>query len=247
MTIVKKVLFCLALLMMVTPFIQTRFLKIPEKPLRGMYVFSEEPQVKWFTWRKWFSGEFQDRFGKGIEDNVGFKSSLIRLRNQVDFSLFKLIHAEGFIAGKEDNLFEEDYILEYTGKYFIGKETLDKKLTRLKEVQQKLKSLGTNLFLVIEPGKASFCPEYIPNRYRPERRSMTNYGYLLAKASELNLDYLDLNKYFLSIKRYISVSPLFKIRNALEHLWGFSRGRHADEIHKDQSRSHHSGAQHRQD
>ncbi|MEI6455909.1 MAG: hypothetical protein WCO93_06435 [bacterium] len=200
MTAFKKILFILVLLLMLIPFIQNRLLRISEKPLRGMYQFSEKPELKLFTWAGWFSGEFQEKLRKSTEDNIGFKKTLIRIFNQIDFSLFKLIHAEGFIAGKKDFLFEEDYIHEYTGKYFIGKETINKKLSRLKEVQQELKSRGTTLLLVLEPGKASFYPEFIPSRYHPENRSLTNYDYLRERALQLELEYLDLNRYFLSLK-----------------------------------------------
>ena len=124
----------------------------------------------------------------------------------IGFLIFS--NADGFIVGKEGYLFEEDYILEYTGHYFIGKKTIDCKLHKLIEVKEQLKDQGIELMMVIEPGKASFYPEYIPDRYFAKGISLSNYQYIYQKCCQLGIPILDLNRYFLDLKA-TSPYPLF--------------------------------------
>jgi hypothetical protein len=205
---VKALLLFLILLVLTAPLLHFTF-KVPREPeLKGFYKKSEPPSLKLFTWHRWFSSWFQDEMATRLGDASGFRNSLIRISNQYDYSLFGQIHAEGFIRGKNRYLYEEDYIHEYTGKYFIGGAVLDRKLSRLKNVRDSLQAHNIPLFFVIEPGKASFFPEYIPERFRPDRRGPTNYAYILQKCKEMGLPVLDLNSYFLQ-RKDTAIYPLF--------------------------------------
>ena len=196
----KFFLFFLVLLVLLAPVLQS-WLKVAEEPaLKGFFKSSEPVSLKLFTWKGWFSGGFQEKFEPRVNGNIGFRKSLIRVANQYDYSLFGIIHAEGFVQGRERYLFEEDYIHEYTGRYFIGKAVIDRKLSRLKNVADSLRSHNIPFLLVFEPGKASFYPEYIPGRFSSEKKSQTNYVYFIQRSRELGLPFIDLNSYFLKMK-----------------------------------------------
>ncbi len=197
---IKVIILFLLLALLVISIIQFRLKLFREAPLTGYYSQSELPKLKYFTWTRWFSGEFQDQLSLRVNDNIGFRKSLIRISNQYDYSLFGIIHAKGFIQGKERYLFEEDYIHEYNGTYFIGQRTIDKKLSRLRNVMDSLRSYHIPLLLVYEPGKASFYPEYIPHRFHPDKREETNYDYFVKLSRDLGLTFTDLNSYFLQMK-----------------------------------------------
>lgn len=186
--------------LLLLPWAQTRFPLAEEPRLFGIFEKAAFPDVKYFTWKRWFAGAFQDKVSAQVNDNLGFRPTLIRINNQYDFSLFRIIHAEGFIAGKDGFLYEEDYIHEYTGNYFIGKPAIDKKIRRLKRVQEELQRRGLCLLFVIEPGKASFFPEHIPARYHPERRTLTNMDYMIHRLDDWKVNYIDLNKWYLAMK-----------------------------------------------
>jgi hypothetical protein len=158
------------------------------------------PDLKQLSWSSWFSGNFQEGFQKSIESHVGFKNTLTRLRNQYDYSLFGMTNAGRFLAGYNDVLFEDEYIFEYTGKYFIGRAPIDRKVDQLKDILPLLKSLDIDLIPVFLPGKASFFPEKIPAHFHPERRSLSNYEYFRMRFDQYNIPYLDLSKYFLGAK-----------------------------------------------
>ena len=204
----KNILLSLVLLLLLFPLLQSRTGLVKEKRLQGFFQLKEKPSLWSFTWKGWLRGNFQEEYSQRLEDHTGFRNSFIRIRNQVDYSLFGISHATGFIREKQGYLIEEDYIHEYTGKYFIGKTTIDRKLDRLKEVIEKLKENHTALILVFEPGKASFFPEYIPERFHPSDRSLTNYEYILSGLRRRQIPFLDLNHYFLLMKD-TSRYPLF--------------------------------------
>jgi hypothetical protein len=196
----KRSLLFLLMVLLLLPYLQTRFRLAREPGLYGISKNAALPNLKSFTWKNWFGSVFQEKYTAGLNDNLGLRNTLIRLNNQYDYSLFRIIHADGFIAGRKGFLYEEDYIHEFTGRYFIGKATLDRKIRRLKAVQEELKQRGTRLLFIIEPGKASFFPEYIPARFHPEQRTLTNMDYMKQRLDAAKAEYIDLNSWFLAMK-----------------------------------------------
>lgn len=204
----KNLLLFMILTLLVLPFSQSRFHVVQEQKLNGFFRLAPPPSFQEFTVERWFDGTFQEAMSVGTKDHVGFRNLLFRLNNEFDYRLFSTIHAQGFIEGKKGYLFEEDYIFEYLGRYFIGPEILENKLQKLDQVSRDLNGAGIPFVLVVEPGKASFYPEHIPDRYRPRDKSQSNYDYILRRSQELNIPAVNLNQYFLEMKdssRY----PLF--------------------------------------
>ena len=154
MRVIKSAFIILILLALSVSALQFGFQFVKEPALKGFFQLKEKPERKLFTWKAWFSSAFQDEFSSRLNDNIGLRNTLVRLNNQVDYSLFGLINAHGFIRGHEGYLYEEDYIHEYTGDYFIGKAVIDKKLARLKNVTDSLGSWHIPLLLVYEIGRA---------------------------------------------------------------------------------------------
>jgi len=221
MKTVKNLLILFILLLLLCSSFQYKYMFVQEKPLDGFYLQTDKPDLKYFTWHRWFSDDFQSEMQKRIEDRVGFRNSLYRVRNQVDFSFFNIVNAKGFIAGENGYLYEEDYIHEYKGEYFIGTGALDKKMVRLKNVYDSLKARNIELVIVFEPGKASILPEFIPERFRPKQRTLSNYEYIRKKAGTLGLPFLDLNQYFLDLKDTAKY-PLFHKYGMHWSLYGVS-------------------------
>jgi hypothetical protein len=195
------------MVLMFLPFLQFKFNIVKLKPLEGAFLLSEKPNTKEFTWQAWFSEKFQNYFNKGIEDNIGFRSFLVRMNNQINFWLFRSTDNKNMVIGKDDNLYEEGYILAYTGANFVGEDFLNKRIERLKAVQDFLKKeKNIDLVLVFEPGKASFSSENIPRKYK--KQGISNYEYCSQRCHETGVKYIDLNKYFLLLKNK-SKYPLY--------------------------------------
>ncbi|MCD4774164.1 MAG: hypothetical protein K8R41_12365 [Bacteroidales bacterium] len=193
----SKYLYALVLIVLFLPALQNRFPIFKVTPLEGAFNKSEKPK---YLKEDWYSGKFQQNYVDFLEDNIGFRSLFVRMSNQLDYSFFNELNAEGIICGKNDVFFEEDYIKEYNGDYFIGKDAIEKKLKHLKFIQEKLNEKGIDLITIFEPGKASFYPELIPDKFNISEKKISNYDLYSMQANEFGINNIDLNKYFLSIK-----------------------------------------------
>ena len=101
---------------------------------------------------------------------------LIRLNNQLDFSLFKKIHSEWRLLGGDNScIFQDVYIYSYLGRDFDGYPYILEKVRKLKAIQDTLGKLGKSLIFVQSPCKAFYYPEYFPGRYKDTVRCTTNY------------------------------------------------------------------------
>jgi hypothetical protein len=184
-----------------------------DKPLYGYSASTSPPELKFFTWSRWFSTEFQATFSAKLNENIGFRNSAVRLFNQVDYSCFGLTHAPGFIEANDGYLFEEDYIHEYTGRYFIGSQTIDRKLGRLREVMQRFSNYGNRnipVILVLAGGKAEICPEFIPDKYLNQPVGMTNRQYLTRRLTEWGIPFLDMEPVLHAFKDSAKFPPFPK-------------------------------------
>lgn len=217
----KTYLLLLVCLLLVLPAAQNHFHLIRERDLDGYHVPKAPPDLRRLTKQSWLTGTFQDEFARALEDHTGFHKTLTRVNCQIDFSLFGVTHAPGFIAGKEGYLFEEDYIREYNGDFFIGERVIHEKVKLLKGVQDSLQANGIPLVVVFEPGKATYFPEYFPDRYRkkPER---SNYEQFIASSKAVGLNFLDLNHLFLKMKDTTRF-PLFPKYGMHWSLYGVSK------------------------
>lgn len=137
---------------------------------------------------------------------VGFCNYGVRLHNELNYKLFHYSSAPKLVLGKDDCFFENVYIDEYLGKDFIGDEAIQNKVLVFKHLQDSLHQQGTELLLVLEPGKARFEPEYLPDGCHKGDR--TNFDRFLFYCKKYGVRMLDLNSYFCSIKHQVK-HPLY--------------------------------------
>lgn len=216
---IEKILFLPILAMLFFPAIQKETGIFPIPALHGDFKLAEKPSP---NAKNWMSGEFQSKFNRYIEDHIGFRNLLVRLTDQIDFSLFNETRAEGVVIGKKDMLFEYDYIRAVAGGDFLGEKVIDKRIRRTKFLQEYLKrEKNIDFFVVFEPGKASFYPEYIPDRYQVNRNPETNYEWYTKKAEEYNLNFIDFNKWFKDLKP-VAPYPLYAQYGTHWSIYGMS-------------------------
>ncbi len=196
----RNLLFSFVVVILVMPGLQGMLGFVHEKPLSGAFTETATPDFGEFTWKTWLDGSFQEEYNNRLEQNIGFRNSLVRLNNQISYSFFRQANAEGVIVGQQSELFEEDYIREYTGEYFVGEKVWQKKARQLRAVQDTLSKLGKSLVIIFEPGKGSFYSDRLPGKYRNIAKTVSNYDVLSRELNNLGVNVLDLNQYFLSIK-----------------------------------------------
>ncbi len=175
------------------PMIQLKFCFIEVAPLQGGVSVAAKPE---FKKEDYWSLYYQENYNKYINDNFGFRPLLVRLVNQARFSLFNATNAPGVVIGKDGELFIESYIDDYIGRNFIGKNKIAQNVTKIKCVQDSLKSRGIDLIVVFAPGKASFHPELIPDTYLQKKKDSTNYLSYADLLTSNKINFIDLNKWF---------------------------------------------------
>ncbi len=193
----RLTLFVLLMLLLIFPAVQRITGLIPEKPLKGAITLPEKPPL---NLKSWFDGSFQSKFDPYLEQTVGFRASLIRINNQLAFTLFDTALANGVVIGKQNYLYEINYIKAFEGTDFVGRDSIDHQVAKAKFMQQKLAESGKHFLIVFAPGKGSFYPEYIPERYQLKHRGMTNYDYYVRRFREEGIHFIDFNRWFIQMK-----------------------------------------------
>ena len=202
--IFKNGLLMLIMSIIFLPLLQNKLNLWEIKPLKGAIQNEEEGT---FSKNNWFSGTFQDIQEKHLNAMFGFRNDLVRLNNQITYSLFNKAKANDVIIGKENYLYEKSYIDAYVGNDFLGEDSIANTIKQLKFISDTLSKLNKHLIIVLAPGKASFYPEYIPDKYLPVLKN-TNYKSFSEGVKRNSLHVIDFNKWFIENK-YKSKYPLY--------------------------------------
>ncbi len=194
----KDLLLLFLLLLLLLPAVQKKTGFIRSKALNGYFAATAKPAFSCSTWMK---GAFQEQYRLHTEDSAGFKSDMVRLYNQVDFTLFSIPHASKIVAGKKDYMFADSYIQGYLGTDFVGKYYIEQKVKRARFLQDWLwKEKGILLMVAFAPGKGFFYPEYIPDRYLKNRKGETNYDYYVKQCISQGVNHIDFNRWLILMK-----------------------------------------------
>ena len=202
---VKKLLLIIMIVGLIAPFFQDKLELFKIRKLDGSFNKVEKPEI---NKKAWFDGSFQVQYQKYIEENIGWRNFLVRLNNQISFWLFDKINAKGVVLGKQNFLFEQDYIDSYFGTDFIGDSLIRDKGEKLSFISKMLTKKNIDLLVVIAPNKADYYSEYIPNKYDKKIQEKRNYQKYLSEFKKKGIQYIDFNKYFKSLKE-TTPYPLF--------------------------------------
>ena len=187
----------LPMIQMVKPFVEVG-------PLFGSIVPTAKDSL---TLEAWFDGTYQENRNKYINEQFGFRNTAVRLHNQIAFSLFRKAKANGVIIGKEDYLYEIKYINAFRGAEEINQSELDSNLFMLKAIQSKLKERGIEFVVVMNPGKASFYSEFIPDEF-PMVSDRSYYSEYQKGLEAQGIQHIDFGKWFREMKGK-TPAPLF--------------------------------------
>ena len=183
--IIKNFLFAGVMFLMLLPLIQSKKELIEIEPLNGAITELEDP---YFTKESWLDGSYQKKQQDYLNENFGFRNVFVRLNNELNFRLYNEINAKNVILGKDDYLFEENYILTYKGKDFIGSQQIEEKVNKLAKLKDTLNAKGIDIMVLLAPGKGSYYPEFIPDKYQPTVRSISNYEVYRRKLKEAKIN-----------------------------------------------------------
>lgn len=194
-TLPKLFLIGLMLFVLGYPMVQHKFRWIEEATLNGDIEVLERPV---FSKKAWLDGTYQEQRTEYLNENVGFRNHMVRTYNQIYFTCFNAAKANGVVIGKENYLYEKQYIDAYFGKDFQGEKHIKDKVYKLAMVSDTLAKLGKHLVVMLAPGKASFFPEFIPRH--GEKKSRTNLSAYEKYLSEFRVKTIHMNRYFIQNK-----------------------------------------------
>ena len=194
----EKILFFAVVLLWVLPV--TNIVKFEK--LNGAIKKVSKPS---FNITSWFDGSFQTQLEAYASDRFMLRNLFVRINNQIAYTFFNEAKANGVIVGKKDYLYEEAYILAHLGRDFIGQPKIKDRVEKLKFLQDTLKKINKDLIVILAAGKGSFYPEYIPDKYNPEDKSINNYQTYRNELLESNVNLIDYNDWFLKMKDTSSI------------------------------------------
>lgn len=203
---IKKILFGLLMLMIGLPLFQRTVPVFRVTPLKGAFTLPDKPKP---AWKSVWNGTFQKDYNDYFEESIGFRPLLVRVNNQLAFSVFDTALAKGVIIGKQHYLYEYNYIKAYKGWDYLGDASIDSITRESAALNQKLSNAGKLLLFVFAPGKASFFPEFIPDKYMGRTSGEnTNYYAFKSNFAQAGLQVLDANDWFVKMKDTVSY-PLY--------------------------------------
>ena len=174
--LLKRLLLGFLLALVLVPVIQARFHFFEEANLAGAFTVAPHPNL---TWEGLRDNSYQPAFEQYLEDRIGFRPYLIRLRNQLSFSLFRVARSSDIVVGEHDVLFQPGPIESYLGHDLLAEDEVRFRVRRLRAVQRELGQRGVQLLFVMAPSKARFQPEDLPARWQVAPGTVTNYDLYL--------------------------------------------------------------------
>lgn len=201
----KRILFVFILIFLLLPLIQQKLNIVHVKELHGV---STQKPAPVFSLKSYLEGDFQEIKEAYFNENFGFRNFCVRVNNQIAYTFFNEAKANDVIVGKSNYLYEEKYIKTYLGRDFIGEKNIQEKVRKLKMLQDTLKKMDIDLIVILAPGKGTFYPEFIPEKYFEKEPSISNYSFFVESFKIDRINFIDFNKWFLEMKT-TTAYPIF--------------------------------------
>jgi hypothetical protein len=195
-TLLKNALFGLVLAALLLPWIEQNEHLFNPKALGGVPPSSEN--VK-FSPDKWLSAKFQEGQEAYIRDHFGLRPFMVRFYNELFDQLFGEFQANGVIMGKDDYLFEENYLLAASGQDFLGSDSIAQVVSELNLIKQDLAKQGKHLLVCLAPGKGSYFPDKMPSRYHYEKQ-LRNHPFFVKTLQQARIPLFDIHSWFEAMK-----------------------------------------------
>lgn len=190
------------------PLVQYKFNVLNEEPLSGEYK-KQNVELPVLSLNNLRNGSFQSSMDRFWQNELGCRNWLIRINNQLNYSVFDQANANGTIVCGENVLITEGDIKSYLGSDFVGKEKMDEMLDKAKFISDSLRKNGIPFVFMVAPSKASVYKDQIPSKYFSMYNSgITNYDYFVKGVSERNIRIFDAKKIILEDESYFDY-PVF--------------------------------------
>ena len=175
------------------------------EPLMGYFV---APDSLPLSRALWMEGQYQENAEARIKFEFPYRPWLVRSYNQFKYDYLDEVNARDVVKGKQDYLYEEDYIKAFLGEDFLGEEAIEEKVFKLRKVIDTLAHSNTKVLFIMASGKATYLPEYLPPQYDMRKKGPNNYETFRKYFQQYEVPHIDINHYFLSMKDTVQY-PLY--------------------------------------
>jgi hypothetical protein len=189
----KRLLLGFLLLLLLLPALQARLHWFPHAGLGG---YAEQVPHPDFTPEGLLDNSYQPALEAYIDGRIGFREVLIRLRNQVAYSVFNVSKANAVLVGDDHILLDETAIRAYLGQDFKGADEIRTNVRKFKAVQDTLAKRGVLLVFATPPDKANFYSDKFPAYFRRLPRTVSNYTAYTAQMRAQGVNLVDLAHLF---------------------------------------------------
>ncbi len=128
--------------------------------LSGVTNASSDPV---FSIERLMDGSYQSDLDSYVTATLPGRDLMVRVRNQIIFSVFDKSPNDNIIIGKNKNLFEEEYISKYEKVYPpADSEYISSLIEDLLYIRDKLEERGKEFYIFITPTKVRYYEEDVP-------------------------------------------------------------------------------------
>src|SRR5947209_4128731 len=141
------------------------FPRLVIRNLNLLYGLMEETPAS-FSVASLVRGEDQTNFSRRIGATLPIYAPAVRVRNQIEYSVFSLPNAPSVVFGRDKRLYERAYIDEYCGRTGeVKAQALADWADKIRDIQDYATSHGKAFVYLITPSKAAVYPEYFPDNH----------------------------------------------------------------------------------
>lgn len=216
--VIKKIAFIFIMTLLCFPFCYQFREGTITKKLRGYF---EPPKKVELNAKSFLDGSWQQYAEAYAKDKLKTRHFLIRLNNQLKYSLFQELNVNGVKKGQNDFYFEYRYIEAYLGLNFLGEVRIEEHVAKFARLRDSLAARDIEMLYVIASGKANYMPDHLPDKYLSIEKHPNNYESYLHFFDQYKIPHLDFNQYLLDMKD-TSAYPLYTRGNIHWSFYGLS-------------------------
>ncbi|MEM6963416.1 MAG: hypothetical protein AAF573_01540 [Bacteroidota bacterium] len=177
-TTFKYLLFLLILVLFflpswLVPAVQAYIPDLQVAPVVGYFGKTKKPN---FYGKRWMSGEFQKSYESFVKAKNPLQSTAVRLKSQMDYSLYGDIMHANILSGKNGFLFQKEGCEGFIGRDFKGEKWITEKADKLAAIVDYFKKEGIAFLVLTPPLKSRIYQAYLPDFYQKNKTDHTNWN-----------------------------------------------------------------------
>jgi len=168
-----------------------------ELELKGAFVAPKEPRLE-------IDSIINLSFQKQTEDylnfNFGFRPFSVKLKNTIDYLLYKKINTYDQLEGKDGFIFSIGSMGRTFGIFYNGFEKNKETISKINDFREDLRLKGVTLISLFAPSKELIYMEKIPFEYYSKILKHSDYNDYMKLYKEYNIPNIDFASHFRQIK-----------------------------------------------